>query len=267
MTDFELVVINGKQKGQRFPLGEGIARIGRDSDCEILLLDQSVSRRHARLIRKDAGWLVEDMRSRNGTYLDGLLVDSPSALGPESIVQIGLNIRLRMEPANQGEKVVTSELPNQPSLDASDLNNSTTGQQPPRPAMNADDARRASGTLNALPIKQATIPVPGAGPAPFSLRISGGKQAGELYPLSFGQHGVGRAVDNTIVLHNPDISNHHAVIHVNHEGLWLQDLGSRNGTYTNSRTVHGPTWLNPGDMVQFGATLLAKVQAGIFAGE
>jgi len=61
-----------------FPAGrEPVFTIGRDGGCDLVLADLSVSRRHARLERDGNGWLLTDLRSTNGTRLNGWLVSSP----------------------------------------------------------------------------------------------------------------------------------------------------------------------------------------------
>jgi hypothetical protein len=55
-----------------FPPGQAQRfTIGRDDGCDLVLGDLSVSRLHARLERDDAGWLLEDLSSTNGTRLNG----------------------------------------------------------------------------------------------------------------------------------------------------------------------------------------------------
>jgi FHA domain len=45
--------------------------IGRSRGCDVVLTDISVSRRHARLIPRDGAWVLQDLASTNGTYLNG----------------------------------------------------------------------------------------------------------------------------------------------------------------------------------------------------
>src|SRR3954453_2906706 len=64
----ELVVKSGPTR--LFGLDRDIIRIGRDSGSDVVLDDQRVSRSHAQILRKDDGFVVEDLDSHNLTYLD-----------------------------------------------------------------------------------------------------------------------------------------------------------------------------------------------------
>jgi pSer/pThr/pTyr-binding forkhead associated (FHA) protein len=54
---------------------EGTVTVGREPGCEVLLASQTVSRRHALVARDGEGWLVRDLGSGNGTFLDARRVD------------------------------------------------------------------------------------------------------------------------------------------------------------------------------------------------
>jgi len=70
------------------PEGE-VVIIGRSSDAGIVVADRSMSRRHARLVRGDDGWVIEDLGSRNGTLLDGSRVDGSMPIRAGSTLKIG----------------------------------------------------------------------------------------------------------------------------------------------------------------------------------
>jgi ABC transport system ATP-binding/permease protein len=63
--------------------------IGRSPECEIILEDPSVSRRHARIRQIGDQFALEDLGSLNGTYLDGMRVTSPVWLTEGGLVEIG----------------------------------------------------------------------------------------------------------------------------------------------------------------------------------
>jgi pSer/pThr/pTyr-binding forkhead associated (FHA) protein len=68
----EIVFLLGSQKGRVFFLkNPGIFTIGRDPTCEIHILENDVSRFHARLIWDGHVLTIEDLRSKNGVFLNG----------------------------------------------------------------------------------------------------------------------------------------------------------------------------------------------------
>ena len=73
----------------RFPLFPGEHVVGRDADVEIRLDASTVSRRHARLIVKHEGTVLEDFGSKNGTYRGGDRVTVPIRLADGDEIRIG----------------------------------------------------------------------------------------------------------------------------------------------------------------------------------
>ncbi len=65
-----LVVTEGPLRGTTLPLGSSAVLIGRAPSCTLVLDDDYSSSRHARVYPEGGQWLVEDMGSTNGTFLD-----------------------------------------------------------------------------------------------------------------------------------------------------------------------------------------------------
>jgi len=63
--------------------------IGRNHDCDLVVLASSVSREHAELTRTDDGWIVCDLGSRNGTFVNGVRVQGTAGLPPRALLKIG----------------------------------------------------------------------------------------------------------------------------------------------------------------------------------
>jgi DNA-binding winged helix-turn-helix (wHTH) protein len=63
--------------------------IGRDSAAVVWIDDASVSRRHARIVVDDDGATIEDLGSKNGTFVRGRKIEKPARLGDRDVVKIG----------------------------------------------------------------------------------------------------------------------------------------------------------------------------------
>jgi len=69
---YALKFISGKYQGGEFPLTPGKeVLIGRSSDLELVLLEEMVSRKHARLLHGESGLVITDLGSTNGTFVNG----------------------------------------------------------------------------------------------------------------------------------------------------------------------------------------------------
>jgi pSer/pThr/pTyr-binding forkhead associated (FHA) protein len=84
-----LVVTRGPGAGSRFVLDREIVHAGRHPDSDIFLDDVTVSRRHADLARRATGWLVRDVGSLNGTYVNRQRIEDESPLSNGDELQIG----------------------------------------------------------------------------------------------------------------------------------------------------------------------------------
>lgn len=83
-----LHITRGKQLGLTMALGDQL-KIGRSADCQLILDDDYVSTRHARIYRSGDGYLVEDLGSTNGTYLNNERLGSPARFTLNDTLRIG----------------------------------------------------------------------------------------------------------------------------------------------------------------------------------
>ncbi|HEX3492206.1 MAG TPA: FHA domain-containing protein [Streptosporangiaceae bacterium] len=84
----QMVVTGGSLTGTTIDLADSQITIGRADDATLMLTDDYASTRHARLFPQDGQWLVEDLGSTNGTYLDRQKVTRPTP------VPVGVPIRI-----------------------------------------------------------------------------------------------------------------------------------------------------------------------------
>ncbi|MCQ2560155.1 MAG: FHA domain-containing protein, partial [Clostridia bacterium] len=69
-----LQVQNGKHRGQSFALNKLTMIIGRRGNSDIVLEDETISRRHCQLEMDNEVWQLTDLDSRNGTYVNGVRI-------------------------------------------------------------------------------------------------------------------------------------------------------------------------------------------------
>lgn len=87
-SGWQLTIASGLNAGQGFPLGDRV-RLGRAEGNDIRLADKRVSRHHAMLERVGHGYLITDQGSSNGTYVNGVRINQPTALYSGDTIKIG----------------------------------------------------------------------------------------------------------------------------------------------------------------------------------
>ena len=71
----KLIIIYGDHAGREYRLGPKRALIGRTDQCDITINDSSISRKHASIESKDGRFLLQDLKSKNGTLVNGKFID------------------------------------------------------------------------------------------------------------------------------------------------------------------------------------------------
>jgi hypothetical protein len=137
------------------------------------------------------------------------------------------------------------------------------------PGAAAQSTGSAGGKLEAIPLDTSPIgapsptPVPAVAatatvanqPGPVSKLVAiGGLYLGQEFPLSPGEHTIGRA-DAVILLDKDNqVSRNHAQLFVDEQGMTeLSDLGSTNGTFLNNQKIDKRA-IAPGDVIRIGTT-------------
>jgi pSer/pThr/pTyr-binding forkhead associated (FHA) protein len=138
---YGLRFISGKYQGGEFPLGEGQEIvIGRSSELDMVLVEEMVSRKHARIALTDGVINIEDLGSTNGTFVNGEKVDR-GTLKEGDRVLIGTNILKVIATAQDAEQKL-------------DLKSVAAGRVTARQRMSraAEEAPRMSGSLEEIPL-------------------------------------------------------------------------------------------------------------------
>ncbi len=73
-----------------YTLGNPSIKLGRSPDCKIILEDDEyASGEHARVYYDQGRWLIEDLMSSNGTYVNDALISEPFSLAPGHVIRVG----------------------------------------------------------------------------------------------------------------------------------------------------------------------------------
>jgi len=94
---------DGPTPGKRYTLLDGASLVGRHPDCQIVVDVGAVSRKHAQVVHHGDAYFVEDLKSRNGTFLNGQMVTGKQRLQHGDMVRV-CDISFRFEDKRSGAK-------------------------------------------------------------------------------------------------------------------------------------------------------------------
>lgn len=110
---FYLIMRSGPTPGKSFELNKSEIYIGRDIHNDIVINDAEVSRKHARLVIQAGGYVLEDLGSTNGTFVNGQRLMGPHVLRPNELVMLGEKVSLVFEASYEPGATVAA-VPSQP---------------------------------------------------------------------------------------------------------------------------------------------------------
>jgi len=100
----------------------------------------------------------------------------------------------------------------------------------------------------------------------FQLTMRSGPTPGETYPLTTDEILLGRDLANDIPIGQPEVSRRHARFYWDQGNIYIEDLGSTNGTFINGSRISSPQQLRSGDAVTVGENVVLvfeKVALGV----
>ncbi|MGH7567387.1 MAG: FHA domain-containing protein, partial [Gemmatimonadales bacterium] len=98
------LVKTGALTGQRVPVRTPVVNVGRADYNDFMLPDESVSTTHAKLQRREGIWVLIDLDSTNGTFVDGQRITGEAPLAPGAGVRFG-DVQLVFDPADDAPGV------------------------------------------------------------------------------------------------------------------------------------------------------------------
>jgi len=115
---FKLTMRQGPRPDQAFELYKDVHTIGREAGNDIIINDPQVSRNHARLTLQGSAYILEDLGSTNGTFVNGRRVSGPVALSAGDMVGLGDTIVLAVSGAADAAVTQVGRVPTTPSMQA-----------------------------------------------------------------------------------------------------------------------------------------------------
>ncbi len=96
-AQYQFVMHSGPTPGKTFPIEGDVVTIGREAGNTIVINDAEVSRKHTQLVLQGGKYIVSDMGSTNGTFINGQRLTGQHILQPGEVVSLGEQINLLFE--------------------------------------------------------------------------------------------------------------------------------------------------------------------------
>ncbi|HEX8991103.1 MAG TPA: FHA domain-containing protein [Anaerolineales bacterium] len=215
-----LVIVEGPNAGEKIYLTHLPLTLGRVQPADVVINVESVSRNHARIQGADSHYRIEDLGSRNGTYVNNQKLNAPCELSNGDLIQLGPDAVLRVVvPAagQEGSETIMEALP------ASDKTVIMT---------------EAPTSITAKP-PQLVVNEAGKDPRVFNLTADRVR--------------IGRLEDNDIVLSNQFVSRHHAELERRGADYYLIPSSNiSNSLILDGQPVMEPVALHHGAKIRIG---------------
>ena len=250
-----------------------VMTIGRQAGVHLLVDEASVSRRHAEISYVNGQYVLRDLGSTNGTFVNDvrLAPSSARALTQNDQLRIGNIVKFRflVRTLNLGMPSATVSLDSSGAVGVTKLNEIDPALRDVplgQPVLNSDGSLQPPGSANAVPA--SVVATFKEAPALIIMpddATRGGGVPPQVYLLRPGKRiMIGREEGNDIELADVVVSRRHAEIFPGPDGFYIRDLGSSNGVMVNQTKIDNPYRLSHGDRIMLGGTMIffVDLQAG-----
>jgi ABC-type multidrug transport system ATPase subunit/pSer/pThr/pTyr-binding forkhead associated (FHA) protein len=238
-------MLMGPTVGQIYELSQTDTVIGREEDAQIVIPNPAISRHHARLTYQAGRYLVEDLGSANGTFINGQRLAGPQAVNSGDRIALGEAAVFEIEavgapvPPWQPPKTVVDHVPLPPPAGAH-----------PRPGYAPEQSDiPATQIYDNLekPFGQQLQNAP-----KLVVSVAGG--GSQTYPLIKAVIKIGREEGNDIIVPSNIVSRHHASLEKTEQGFRLVvQPGNTNETYLDGQMVSSSSLLRHNNVMRIGS--------------
>lgn len=220
-TDMTIkLILEEDEQEQAFEFEEDTITIGRTAGNHVRIKSSTSSRKHCQIRKTAEGFLVEDLKSRNGTQLNGEDI-TRRVLSIGDRIEIGTSIihfSQRLDPGPRKESKARSK--------SSETRRRKRSDRSPR---KSDRVRKRSDRT-----KRAAVPK--ASTSRYELQVVGEDRQVDIDTFPFM---IGASDKNHLVLDAPNVAPEHCLIIPGNEGLFIKDLGSAMGTMVDGQKISG----------------------------
>lgn len=238
MATWKLTIEDDEGQKTVVPLVRDEYTVGRREGHTLRLTERNVSRDHARLKREGETFVIEDIGSYNGVFVNGHRLREPRPLGTGDLILIG-DYRIEAHDEDQATRAIPAVTP-------------------PMPPVVANAAAAAAA---------AVAPAPPAAAPPIDaprarIVVLSGEGAGKEHSIEKPRAILGRGDDVAVFVNDSSVSRHHCELRLLEDGrVEVVDLGSQNGVRVAGREVTKGL-LSPGAIFEAGDVILKYVPAG-----
>ncbi|MGA2490249.1 MAG: FHA domain-containing protein, partial [Anaerolineales bacterium] len=185
-----LSIKTGPDAGKVLELSQKELVIGRTAPAGLIIAHPEVSRRHARVVYQQRNYILEDLGSSNGTFINGQPLRGPQVLTNGVEIQMGTQVRLVFNQQPIGDQSAAK----------------TTVASVPSLQEDQSDKTMMDSDLTTSAVQASISDVPP------NLLVTIAGQDTKTYTLTKDRITLGRADDNNIVVASPIMSRHHATL-------------------------------------------------------
>jgi pSer/pThr/pTyr-binding forkhead associated (FHA) protein len=223
LPSFKLIIVDDEGKSTVVPLTRIEYSIGRQEGNVIRLTERNVSRKHGRLYKENGKFVIEDLKSYNGVFVNNERIKDKVLLKSGDSMQIG------------DYRLVFREITGVETED------SVIVREMVRP-----------------PLPRVASALPGERP---KLIIINGPKPGQIINLEEGETILGRSENATVIIDEASVSREHGKIVLKESYCQILDLGSSNGVKINGVQIK-EHYLSHGDTIELGNILIRFIAAG-----
>jgi pSer/pThr/pTyr-binding forkhead associated (FHA) protein len=256
--------------------------IGCAGDCDLIVERPTVSGHHCRLTREGDGYVVEDLGSTNGTFVNGTRLSGKMRVSESDTVTLGPNTPMPW-PAGTGTQMFTRKtltlgreadndiVVNLPIVSGHHARLVWEGKPG---ELVVEDLGSSNGTAVGSPDRKVTRAVVTAADTVFfgTHSIPAAQLLARFEPalapklsLRGAQMVLGRNADCDRSIDHGSVSGRHARLFRAGGNIVIEDLGSTNGTFVNGQRISGPVTVSGGDQIMLGSQVFTLDDGGTVA--